>query len=144
MVLFRLDAAGTQFHWGIVIGKNNISGAFFHQTKLESWRLEIREKDLSTSVNLLTVLKIGVVESTAPDWIEFIQQVISDTKPQGQFTCRTWALQAVYDLADAGVLGLPVDWQCIRDIEYEARSLAEEASQKQIDVVVRRSSKSCA
>ena len=41
-----------------------------------------------------------------------------------ELTCRTWALAALFELANQGSIGMLADWREIRRIEQEAKDQA--------------------
>lgn len=50
-------------------------------------------------------------------------------KVEGDFTCRTWALAAAFELADGGFIGMEPSWDRIGKIETEAKFLAGDSWQ---------------
>ncbi|KAF3491075.1 uncharacterized protein GIQ15_00592 [Arthroderma uncinatum] len=124
-LLLWTTSAEFQFHWGIFIAMSEKVGTLFHQTydsQIWTFRPEIR--DITQSRSLLCALKLGVVEDNRGTWMNAIEACVRETEVKGEFTCRTWALAAVFELADGGFIGMIPSWDVISNIETEARFLA--------------------
>lgn len=119
-----------KYHWGLLIAIDEFSGILFHQTLSgDQWKLTIENKNVEFSRKLLTALKLGVIQDTNDEWIDAIKARIREYKVDGEeFTCRTWALAAIYEFASEGFIGLSPDWKKVRGIEREAKALARSAS----------------
>lgn len=119
-----------KYHWGLLIAMDGFSGTLFHQTLLgDRWRLTIENKNVEYSRKLLTALKLGVIEDINDEWIDAIKTRVREYKVYGEeFTCRTWALAAIYEFASEGFIGLSPDWKKVRGIEREAKALAKSAA----------------
>lgn len=117
-----------KYHWGIFIATDTISGMLFHQALdgLE-WKFVVEKKVVEKSKELLAALKLGVVENLDDEWIAAIKTCVRGTTVTGDFTCRTWALAALYELADGGFIGLAPSWPLMREIEEESKDLAFKA-----------------
>ncbi|EEQ28552.1 hypothetical protein McanMca71_005336 [Microsporum canis] len=117
------------YHWGILIATGEKMGTLFHQTyNREMWHLAVEIKDVTLSQSLLCALKLGAVEDYGGTWMNAIEACIRQTEVKGEFTCRTWALAAVFELADGGFIGMDASWDKISEIETEAKFLAGDAS----------------
>lgn len=69
-----------------------------------------------------------MVPDITDEWMDAIKQCIRSTEvPGNEFTCRTWALAAIYELANGGFIGMPPSWETIKNIEEEANDKAMEA-----------------
>jgi hypothetical protein len=92
------------------VAVTDISRVLFHQTLngLE-WVFVMEPKNTTKSETLLASLKLGVLENVTEDWIQSMKQCVRTTAVEGEFTCRAWALAALYDMADYGFIGLMPD-----------------------------------
>lgn len=117
-----------KYHWGLLVATSDDSGILFHEvlSGLE-WKLVIGPKSLSETSDLLTALKLGVIEDISEKWIDRMKECVRGVRVQGELTCRTWALTTLYELANEGFIGMIADWDRIRSIEQEARFLARDA-----------------
>lgn len=117
-----------KYHWGLFIALSEISGILFHQTTNgPNWVFIMERKNTTRSENLLAGLKLGVLENVTEDWIESVKECVRATEVEGEFTCRTWALTALYDMTNQGFIGLMPEWRKILFIEEEAKKLARTA-----------------
>ncbi|KAK2813965.1 hypothetical protein FQN50_000366 [Emmonsiellopsis sp. PD_5] len=128
MVLWDTGVAN-KYHWGLVIAQTNTSGVLYHQTLSGvQWRFVMENKNLSLSKSILVALKVGVLEKTNDEWLAAVKGIVRDvTVKDGNLTCRTWALAALYELASAGFIGMQPNWIHIHEIEEEAKKLAEDS-----------------
>ncbi|KAM5436331.1 hypothetical protein MferCBS31731_006024 [Microsporum ferrugineum] len=88
----------------------------------------LKLRDVTLSQSLLCALKLGAVEDYGGTWMNAIEACIRQTEVKGEFTCRTWELAAVFELADRGFIGMDASWNKISEIETEAKFLAGDAS----------------
>lgn len=138
MILWDTGVLG-KYHWGLFIAKNDRLGVLFHQTLSgTSWQYIIENKNVAKSRSLLTALKIGVLPDSNDEWIDMVKSCIKDARVEGdEFTCRTWALAALYEMASGGLIGLTVEWKKILDIEAEAKEAASNAKLIDVRIVTR-------
>ena len=117
-----------EYHWGLLVATDSASGIFFHRSLTgQEWKLVIENKNLAEASDLLAALKLGVVEDISDKWIQRMKESVREVRVQGELTCRTWALTALYELANEGFLGMMAEWDKIRSIELEAKYLAQDA-----------------
>ncbi|KKZ65540.1 hypothetical protein EMCG_08613 [[Emmonsia] crescens] len=126
-----------KFHWGLFVAQNHTSGILYHQAiaGLE-WKFIIETADVTESPRLLLALKIGVIDRVNDEWIQAIKTCVREVEVEEEFTCRTWLLAAVYQLALQGYIGLQPDWDCVHKIEEEAKTLAQDAFHMGTSIVV--------
>ncbi|OAL68935.1 hypothetical protein A7D00_7191 [Trichophyton violaceum] len=118
------------YHWGILIATSETGGTLFHQTyNKEMWSLAVEIRNITRSRTLLCALKLGDVEDCSGTWMNAIEECLRQTKVEGDFTCRTWALAAAFELADGGFIGMEPSWDRIGKIETEAKFLAGDSWQ---------------
>jgi hypothetical protein len=88
-------------------------------------------ENVAESPGLLCALKVGVLEHGSSEaWITAIKDCVwaADVEYGQEFTCRTWALSALYELANGGFIGMVADRRKIADvIEKESRLLARDS-----------------
>jgi hypothetical protein len=88
-------------------------------------------ENVAESPGLLCALKVGVLEHGSSEaWITAIKDCVcaADVEYGHEFTCRTWALAALYELANGGFIGMVADRRKIADvIEKESRLLARDS-----------------
>lgn len=124
MLLWRQDTPA-RFHWAIMASLTDRFGLIYHQARLgEDWKFIQEGKDVSRSHNLLLAMKLGDISDDPHEWIERAKKCMKETKVVGEFTCRTWALEAVYDLARAGILDANIDRATLYKFEEEAKAYA--------------------
>lgn len=109
-----------RYHWGLLVATSEQSGILFHEELIEP-------KNLAETRDLLAALKLGIVEDTSDEWMDRMKECIRGVRVQGELSCRTWALTAVYELANEGFIGMMAEWGRIRSIELEAKYLAQDA-----------------
>ncbi|KAK2857279.1 hypothetical protein FQN49_004858 [Arthroderma sp. PD_2] len=127
-MLLWMTSGDNQYHWGILIATSEKGGTLFHQTyDSQTWQFKPEIKDITQSRSLLCALKLGVVEDNGGTWMNAIETCVRETKVSGEFTCRTWALAAIFELADGGFIGLAPSWDTISKIETEAKFQAGDA-----------------
>lgn len=118
------------YHWGILIATSETGGTLFHQTyNKETWSIAVEIRNITRSRTLLCALKLGDVEDCSGTWINAIEACLRQIKVEGDFTCRTWALAAAFELADGGFIGMEPSWDRIGKIETEAKFLAGDSWQ---------------
>ncbi|KAK2766083.1 hypothetical protein FQN54_007598 [Arachnomyces sp. PD_36] len=137
MLLWDTDIKD-KYHWGLFVAQTEISGILFHQTNGPDWKFVIEPENTTLSENLLAGLKLGVLEGSTEDWILSVKECVRGVSvDEGEeFTCRTWALAAVYELGDCGFIGMMPDWGKVRFIEEEANRLARTALGMRVQMVV--------
>lgn len=129
-MLLSSTSAEFLYHWGILIATSETGGTLFHQTyNQEKWNLTVEIRDIARSRSLLCALKLGNVEDCSGTWMNAIEACLRQTKVEGNFTCRTWALAAAFELADGGFIGMELSWDRIAKIETEAKFLAGDSWQ---------------
>ncbi|GBF62394.1 hypothetical protein TMEN_4934 [Trichophyton mentagrophytes] len=118
-----------KYHWGILIASNELGGLIFHQTLNGTiWRYVAEFEDITRSTALLVVLKLGEVPDITAEWMDAIKQCIQAAEVPGDgFSCRAWALAAVYELANCGFIGMEPSWEIVKKIEEEANDIAMDA-----------------
>ncbi|EEP76254.1 predicted protein [Uncinocarpus reesii 1704] len=127
-----------KYHWGLLVATDHESGILFHQTLIGfDWKYVVETKNVQYSKSLLVALKVGAVESIDDQWIAAIKTCVRETKVTGLFTCRTWAMAALFDLADGGFIGLSPEWPKIQEIEQEAKDLGIHAYYGGVKTVTR-------
>ncbi|KAI1962406.1 hypothetical protein LOZ58_002747 [Ophidiomyces ophidiicola] len=125
-----------KYHWSLFVALDQESGIVFHQTLLGlKWKYTAEPRNVSNSRSLLVALKLGVVEGVDDQWMAAIKDIIRQTEVTGEFTCRTWALAALYNLADGGFIGLLPQWDDIQKIEQEAKDIAQYCYYGRVKVV---------
>lgn len=101
------------------------------QQQRENWRFVAEPEDVSRSPGLLCALKIGVLEDTlSEEWISAVKECVraADVEDGEEFSCRTWLLAAIYELAEGGFIDVfPHRKRIGRTVEREVRSLARDA-----------------
>ncbi|EGE09503.1 hypothetical protein TEQG_08452 [Trichophyton equinum CBS 127.97] len=97
-----------KYHWSILIASNELGGLIFHQTLNGTiWRY---------------------VPDITAEWMDAIKQCIQAAEVPGDgFSCRAWALAAVYELANCGFIGMEPSWEIMKKIEEEANDIAMDA-----------------
>ncbi|KMU82303.1 hypothetical protein CIHG_00087 [Coccidioides immitis H538.4] len=109
------------FHWGVLISQTDQIGVLYHQALSGTeWRFVMENKDVSRSAALLVALKVGHVESVDNIWMQYAKERIMETKVEKEFRCKNWAMAAIRELADSGIIGLQPDEEKIERIEEEA------------------------
>ena len=136
MLLWPTDVVG-KYHWGLFIAQSETTGVLFHQNLSGlKWIFIMETKNTTTSKSLLAGLKLGVMQNVNDKWIKSVKDCVRATEVEGEFTCRTWALAALYDLADSGYIGLMPNWGEIYKIEEEAKQLAKTALMAEEKIVI--------
>ncbi|KAK2777359.1 hypothetical protein FQN53_002275 [Emmonsiellopsis sp. PD_33] len=128
-----------KYHWGLLVAQNETGGILYHQVLSGlDWNFIVGLTDLAASPdhNLLLALKIGIIEKTNDEWIQAIKACVRSVEVEGQFTCRTWALAAVYQLASQGFIGMQPEWVNVFRIEEEAKRLAMDAYDLRTTIVI--------
>ena len=111
-------------HWALCIAMDDTSGLLFQQALFGmDWKFIMENNNVILTDDPLGALKLGSVESIDDEWLKRITQCLRGTVIEGEFTCRTWALAALYELANEGFIGMIADWGTIREIEQEAQDL---------------------
>ncbi|PGH09248.1 hypothetical protein AJ80_07725 [Polytolypa hystricis UAMH7299] len=104
------------FHWGLYLARTDAKGVLYHQindkTPSGDWELSIQERNVSHSRSLLGV----------------------ERGPTG--TCRTWAMDALFEVADSGLIDMQPDKEIKKKIEQEAKALAMRAASRRVRFVV--------
>ncbi|WEW58888.1 hypothetical protein PRK78_004356 [Emydomyces testavorans] len=109
------------FHWGVFISQTDQVGILYHQALRGSeWTFVMESQDVSSFPDLLVALKVGCVDSIEEQWMQYYRDRIRETKVTKEFRCKNWALAAVRELADSGVIGLQPNEYIIDRIEEEA------------------------
>lgn len=67
------------------------------------------KRNVAKSKTFLAALKLGVVEDTSDKWVDPMKECVRGVEFEGEFTCRTWALAALYDLASQRFIGMIAD-----------------------------------
>ncbi|OAX85362.1 hypothetical protein ACJ72_00251 [Emergomyces africanus] len=126
-----------RYHWGLFVAQNKITGVVYHQALAGlEWKFITETADVTKSPHLLLVLKIGMIDGVNDEWIQAIETCVREVEVEEEFTCRTWLLAAVYQLALQGYIGLQPDWDCVHKIEEEAKRLAQDAFDMGTSIVV--------
>ncbi|KAK2788906.1 hypothetical protein FQN51_002859 [Onygenales sp. PD_10] len=128
-----------EYHWGLLVAQSEASGILYQQALAGlDWKFIVEPTDLAASPdhNLLLALKIGIIEKTNDEWIQAIKACVRSVEVEGQFTCRTWALAAVYQLASQGFIGMQPEWVNVFRIEEEAKRLAMDAYDLRTTIVI--------
>ncbi|PGH05120.1 hypothetical protein AJ79_06868 [Helicocarpus griseus UAMH5409] len=135
-VLLSKTGARNKYHWGLLLAQDNTSGILYHQALAGlDWKFLVETSDITDSPNLLLALKIGVIERINDEWVQAIETCVSEVRVGGEFTCRTWLMTAVYQLALQGYLGLQPEWVYVKQIEKEAKGLAQKALEMETVIV---------
>ncbi|WEW60783.1 hypothetical protein PRK78_006271 [Emydomyces testavorans] len=131
-----------KFHWGLFIALSESSGIVFHQVVVAGGKnqlhLLMEKEDVLTSEGLLAALKIGEIEDINDEWIKAVEYCVRSAQVDSsyfEFTCRTWVLAVIYELADGGFIWLDPDWSKIWYIEEEAARLARDAVAVEMQIV---------
>ncbi|KAL1958689.1 hypothetical protein VTO42DRAFT_4032 [Malbranchea cinnamomea] len=157
LLLARTSTTGILFHqtttfgaaisalrnFGSTTSKKALGGNEAHVSassasqEVESWRFITELEDVSRSPGLLCALKIGALdddnedaESLSDEWIAAVRECVRSAEVEDgeQFSCRTWLLAAIYELANGGFISMVPDRARIaRTVEREARALARDA-----------------
>ncbi|OJD17608.1 hypothetical protein AJ78_02307 [Emergomyces pasteurianus Ep9510] len=126
-----------KYHWGLFVAQTNITGVVYHQALAGlEWKFITETADVTESHHLLLILRIGVIDGVNDEWIQAIKSCVRGVEVEEEFTCRTWLLAAVYQLALEGYIGLQPDWKCVHKIEEEAKRLAQDAFDMGTSIVV--------
>ncbi|KAI2086480.1 hypothetical protein LOZ36_003287 [Ophidiomyces ophidiicola] len=129
--LFIWDTgAKGKFHWGLFVAQSESSGVLFHQLPIgKYWQLLKAHEDVLTSEGLLAGLKVGELDDIGAEWLAAVEVCIraATVDPRTGLSCRSWALAALYELANGGFIWLDPEWPKIRIVEEEALRLAHDA-----------------
>ncbi|KAK2748136.1 hypothetical protein FQN57_001260 [Myotisia sp. PD_48] len=133
-VILRTTPIESKYRWSIFVARSDTQGIGTHQKDdKETWRYVMDPAmEISESEDLLVALKVGVLDDVTDDWMDAVEFCLAQTKVSRNttFSGRTWAMAAVYELADGGFIDLQPDWNGIAKIEMEAQKLAGEAASK--------------
>lgn len=95
---------------------------------------------MTKSEQLLAGLKVGNLEDVSEEWVGRVKECVRGASARvvdgEEFTCRTWLLGGVYELADGGFIGMIPDWGTVKFVEEEAGKLAGMAKGLGVRVVV--------
>lgn len=117
------------------------------------WQFVAEPLDVSNSPGLLCALKVGMLEDAgSEEWIDAVKKCVRDIavppsfseidgaedaeknvedkakEDKVDFSCRTWLLVALHELANGGFIGMVPDMNKIaRTVERESRQLARDA-----------------
>ncbi|KAK2811060.1 hypothetical protein FQN50_002395 [Emmonsiellopsis sp. PD_5] len=129
-----------KYHWGLLVAQSETSGIHYHQALSGlDWKFIVEPTDLAAPPehhHLFLALKIGIIEKTNDEWIQAIKACVRSVEVEGPFTCRTWALAAVYQLASQGFIGMQPEWVNVFRIEEEAKRLAMDAFDLRTTIVL--------
>lgn len=120
-----------------------------------TWRLVMQIEDVGSSPGLLCALQVGEVDDVTDEWMDAVKECVRSTATipptttgnqhqhqqdeQNEYhgekekeragiglSCRTWALAAVFELADGGFIGMAPERARLGVIELEAKMLARD------------------
>ena len=119
-----------RFHWGLLVAMTPKTG-FLLQCTINrdtghQWIFRERaEFSLERSVTFLCALKVSMVIGTETAMVEALKQQASKVPFDSAVdNCQTWAMNAVYELADQGYIGLQPQRTLMENLKYEANDLA--------------------
>lgn len=132
----------SSFHWGLYLAKTEELGVIYHQINeqayFESWRLSIEERAIWNSQRLLAALKVGVYSlGTDPDAVQYLTDTVRGVKRGLNGTCRTWVMDALFEIADSGLIDMQPDATNKEAVEWEATALAMQAATKRSRLIGR-------
>ncbi|KAK2877794.1 hypothetical protein FQN49_001192 [Arthroderma sp. PD_2] len=130
-----------KYHWALLVATSPISGTLLHQTRPNSeakWAYTAQPEDFASSRAMLVALKLGELPDTSPEWMAAVDECVRSASVRGSepFTCRTWAMAAVYTLADGGFIDLEPCWEKVGMVEEEAKALVAGATSLDTKIVV--------
>lgn len=133
IILSTQGAVSSACHWALYLHIGPRLGWVFHITNLGrvSWEYRFDEAtDMACSASAVSAVKIA---DMAPEMHEALRRRIGldgrpavqlqDTEQFGPLTCRTWLLQALYELDNEGYISVLPGYS-VKDVGEEAASLA--------------------
>lgn len=137
-IVLTLQSTSNAWHWALYLHVRETYGLVFHISSLGArgiWEYRCDEsRDMIYSQSAISVVKIA---DMGPEMHEALHRRIGlgsrpaipliDTVQFGRLTCRTWVLQALYELDNEGYISVRPGYS-IRDLEQEALSLASNNS----------------
>ncbi|KAI5291594.1 hypothetical protein KEM54_003187 [Ascosphaera aggregata] len=115
-----------EYEWGLLISVDEASCHLMTQRWEDNkWRFSVESFDMKDVEGLVVAMKVGTFDSVDEDWIGGIRKCIEPAKPKGELTDRSWALQAIYELAAAGFIDLFPKWPEVFKIEKKILAIAD-------------------
>ncbi len=122
------------WHWGLYLHTTKTGGWIFHIRNYRNdptWFFEHkRSESIVFSFNIVVALRIAIItpeemHGELQNFIGTTESGISMADPNqfGQLTCRTWVLQALYQLDQGGHISI-IPGYTVRDIEQQALGVA--------------------
>lgn len=118
------------WHWALYLHRQSTEGLAFHitrETAADPWAYEGRSvKNVIFSIKITAALKIAIVPPDMHDAFSnrVAQMALEETERFKPLTCRTWLLQAVYELDNEGYIAVKPGTR-VEDIEAEAKEIGE-------------------
>ncbi|KZZ96293.1 hypothetical protein AAP_01066 [Ascosphaera apis ARSEF 7405] len=113
--------------WGLLIATSEHSGFFMTQYLIEDkWCFSGRMVAMEDVEGLVVAMRVGRFDGVDEKWIAAIKKCVGSARPKGDFTDRSWTLQAIYDLADSGFIDLFPKWPEVFKIEGKILAVAGE------------------
>lgn len=124
-------------HWALLLATSTATAIRSHLAHSNpSSHLAVEPMNLSDITGPLAAPKLGTVDGTSKEWVDRMKECVRGSKAAGESPCRSWALTALYELASEGFIGMIAEWERIRHIELEAKSLAREVGMVGEGVIV--------
>jgi hypothetical protein len=142
IVLWSRGEAHT-FHWGLYLALTESEGMLYHQingdTASGDWELEILDQQPIPQADiLLAALKVGIyglgIES---DGVEYLTDILKSVERGPAGTCRTWLMDALFEVADSGLIDMQPKKKTMEDVEREATVLATRAASRGVKLAAR-------
>lgn len=141
LILWSRDDTST-FHWGLYLARTETQGILYYQindnTRSEGWELAIQQRRISHSRTLLVALKVGTYSlGTSGDGVQYLTDTVKGVERGPTGTCRTWAMDALFELADSGLIDMQPNKKTKENVEQGATLLAMRAASRGVKLVAR-------
>ncbi|EGX94378.1 hypothetical protein CCM_02649 [Cordyceps militaris CM01] len=133
-VILSEQSQPNSWHWGIYLHVDEAGGWIFHirNSAHEPWYFEHkRSETIMTSKTIMVALRVAIIRpkdmhGALQSFIGTTQSRIGMADPNqfGRLTCRTWVMQALYQLDQSGYISIMPGYT-VQDIEFEADRSAE-------------------
>ncbi|KAM5450747.1 hypothetical protein MaudCBS49596_004279 [Microsporum audouinii] len=127
ITIFQMDKRGT-YHWALVIATTNRTGMVYHNANEgDGFHLSrFLHPHLLNSARFLTAVKVSRLTDYERTFHEEFHSRIGEVPIEGH-TCRTWLFDALFEVADQGLIGLQPNRAQLAQIETEAFNHAIDA-----------------
>ncbi|EFE37920.1 hypothetical protein TRV_07410 [Trichophyton verrucosum HKI 0517] len=130
ITLFRMEKDGT-YHWALVVATTNRTGMVYHNTNDGDgfYLSRFLHPHLLNSTRFLTAVKVSRLTDYERKFHEEFHTRIGEVPIEGH-TCRTWLLEALFEVSDQGLIDLQPNKAQISQIETEALDHAIRAARR--------------